>query len=210
MEPLYKPQGVEQRWQQIWEEEGLYAADPDAPGEPFVVMHPPPNISGSLTIGHCLQLSLEDALVRYHRMRGLQHALPARLRPRRPLDLGVDRAAAGEGGQDPARARPRRLRRLRPGVARALRRHDHEPVPAARRVARLPADALHDGRGLLPRRHPLVRPPLRARPGSTAPTGSSTGARTTRRRSPTSRSSTRTRTTRSRTSATRSPTAPAT
>ena len=33
-------------------------------------MHPPPNISGSLTIGHCLQLSLEDALVRYHRMRG--------------------------------------------------------------------------------------------------------------------------------------------
>src|SRR5947209_18577228 len=70
MEPLYKPQGVEQRWQQIWEEEGLYAADPDAPGGPFVVMHPPPNISGSLTIGHCLQLSLEDALVPYHRMRG--------------------------------------------------------------------------------------------------------------------------------------------
>ena len=33
-------------------------------------MHPPPNISGSLTIGHCLQLSLEDALVRWHRMRG--------------------------------------------------------------------------------------------------------------------------------------------
>ena len=70
MDPLYKPQGVEQRWQQTWEEEGLYGADPDAPGETFVVMHPPPNISGSLTIGHCLQLSLEDALVRYHRMRG--------------------------------------------------------------------------------------------------------------------------------------------
>src|SRR6188508_892814 len=70
MDPLYKPQGVEQRWQQTWEEEGLYGADPDAPGETFVVMHPPPNISGSLTIGHCLQLSLEDTLVRYHRMRG--------------------------------------------------------------------------------------------------------------------------------------------
>ncbi|HKD94622.1 MAG TPA: valine--tRNA ligase [Gaiellaceae bacterium] len=70
MDPLYKPQGVEQRWQQTWEEEGLYGADPDAPGEPFVVMHPPPNISGSLTIGHCLQLSLEDVLVRYQRMRG--------------------------------------------------------------------------------------------------------------------------------------------
>jgi valyl-tRNA synthetase len=70
MDPLYRPQGVEQRWQQTWEEEGLYAADPDAPGEAFVVMHPPPNISGSLTIGHCLQLSLEDTLVRWHRMRG--------------------------------------------------------------------------------------------------------------------------------------------
>jgi valyl-tRNA synthetase len=70
MDPLYKPQGVEQRWQQTWEEEGLYDADPDAPGETFVVMHPPPNISGSLTIGHCLQLSLEDTLVRWHRMRG--------------------------------------------------------------------------------------------------------------------------------------------
>jgi valyl-tRNA synthetase len=70
MDPLYRPQGVEERWQQTWEEEGLYAADPDAPGDAFVVMHPPPNISGSLTIGHCLQLSLEDTLVRWHRMRG--------------------------------------------------------------------------------------------------------------------------------------------
>jgi valyl-tRNA synthetase len=70
MDPLYRPQGVEERWQQTWEEEGLYGADPDAPGDTFVVMHPPPNISGSLTIGHCLQLSLEDTLVRWHRMRG--------------------------------------------------------------------------------------------------------------------------------------------
>ena len=70
MDTLYTPQGVEERWQQIWEEEGLYGADPDSPGETFVVMHPPPNISGSLTIGHCLQLSLEDTLVRWHRMRG--------------------------------------------------------------------------------------------------------------------------------------------
>jgi valyl-tRNA synthetase len=70
MDPLYRPQGVEERWQQTWEDEGLYEADPDGPGDTFVVMHPPPNISGSLTIGHCLQLSLEDTLVRWHRMRG--------------------------------------------------------------------------------------------------------------------------------------------
>jgi len=70
MEPLYEPKGVEERWQRVWEEEGLYAADPARGAETFVVMHPPPNISGSLTIGHALQLSLEDALVRWHRMRG--------------------------------------------------------------------------------------------------------------------------------------------
>jgi valyl-tRNA synthetase len=71
MESMYDQKAVEARWQEIWEDERLYEADPDAPGETFVVMHPPPNISGSLTIGHCLQLSLEDALVRYQRMRGL-------------------------------------------------------------------------------------------------------------------------------------------
>ncbi len=70
MDPLYEPNEVEPRWQRAWEEEGLYDADPAAPGETFVVMHPPPNISGSLTTGHCLQLSLEDTLVRWHRMRG--------------------------------------------------------------------------------------------------------------------------------------------
>jgi valyl-tRNA synthetase len=70
MEPLYDPKAVEERWQRTWEEEGLYNAEPDSDGESFVIMHPPPNISGSLTIGHCLQLSLEDTLVRWHRMRG--------------------------------------------------------------------------------------------------------------------------------------------
>ena len=70
MEPLYDPKAVESRWQRAWEEEGLYNAEPGADAESFVIMHPPPNISGSLTIGHCLQLSLEDALVRWHRMRG--------------------------------------------------------------------------------------------------------------------------------------------
>ena len=53
------------------EAEGLYGAGAGARrDDTFVVMHPPPNISGSLTIGHVLQLSLEDTLVRWHRMRG--------------------------------------------------------------------------------------------------------------------------------------------
>ena len=70
MESLYRPEAVEARWQETWEAEGHYAADPGRGGETFVIMHPPPNISGSLTTGHVLQLSLEDTLVRWHRMRG--------------------------------------------------------------------------------------------------------------------------------------------
>src|SRR5919201_1482422 len=70
MEPRYEPKEVEERWQRTWEEEGLYAADPSSPGEPFVIAHPPPNVTGELHTGHALQIALADALVRWHRMRG--------------------------------------------------------------------------------------------------------------------------------------------
>ncbi len=70
MEPLYKPQGVEERWQRTWEDEGHYAADAEAPGEPFVIAHPPPNVTGELHMGHALQLALADAIVRMKRMQG--------------------------------------------------------------------------------------------------------------------------------------------
>jgi valyl-tRNA synthetase len=70
MEARYNPQGVEERWQQTWEQEGLYRADADDSRPTFVVAHPPPNVTGELHMGHALQLSLADALVRWHRMRG--------------------------------------------------------------------------------------------------------------------------------------------
>src|ERR671926_1137560 len=70
MDPLYDPQGVERHWQETWEAEGLYAADAADPRPTFVVAHPPPNVTGDLHLGHALQLSLADALVRFHRMQG--------------------------------------------------------------------------------------------------------------------------------------------
>ena len=74
MESLYNPKGVEERWQRTWEEEGLYAAEPGTGRETFVVAHPPPNVTGALHTGHALQISLADALVRWHRMRGSETA----------------------------------------------------------------------------------------------------------------------------------------
>src|SRR3954470_6597181 len=68
--PLYTPHGVEERWQKIWEEERLYHADVDAPGETYVIAVPPPNVTGALHMGHALNGSIQDGLVRMHRMRG--------------------------------------------------------------------------------------------------------------------------------------------
>ena len=71
MEPLYKPEGVESRWQRTWEEEGLYRAGAGARrDETFVIAVPPPNVTGSLHMGHALNGSLQDVLIRWHRMRG--------------------------------------------------------------------------------------------------------------------------------------------
>src|SRR3990170_3110023 len=71
MEPLYSPKGVEERWQETWEAEGHYQADPDPTRESFVYAFPPPNVTGELHLGHALQLSIGDALVRWKRMQGL-------------------------------------------------------------------------------------------------------------------------------------------
>src|SRR3954465_4310481 len=70
MDPLYKPHGVEERWQQTWEAEGLYHADADDPGETYVIAVPPPNVTGALHMGHALNGSVQDVLIRWHRMRG--------------------------------------------------------------------------------------------------------------------------------------------
>jgi valyl-tRNA synthetase len=70
MDPLYRPQGVEERWQRTWEEEGLYDAEPDASRESYVYAFPPPNVTGELHMGHALQVSLGDLLMRMKRMQG--------------------------------------------------------------------------------------------------------------------------------------------
>ena len=70
MEPLYNPDGVEERWQRTWEEEGLYNAEADDPRPSYTICFPPPNVTGELHLGHALNGSIQDALIRWHRMRG--------------------------------------------------------------------------------------------------------------------------------------------
>jgi valyl-tRNA synthetase len=71
MESLYEPSGVERRWQETWEAEGLYAAGAGRRrDETFVICVPPPNVTGDLHMGHALNGAIQDVLVRWHRMRG--------------------------------------------------------------------------------------------------------------------------------------------
>jgi valyl-tRNA synthetase len=71
MDSRYNPQGVEERWQQTWEQEGLYNAEPDPERESYVYAFPPPNVTGELHMGHALQVSLGDLIMRWKRMQGL-------------------------------------------------------------------------------------------------------------------------------------------
>jgi len=66
----YDPVGTESRWQHAWESSGAFHPDPAASGEPFSVMIPPPNVTGSLHMGHAFNSALIDTIVRFQRLRG--------------------------------------------------------------------------------------------------------------------------------------------
>ncbi|MCX5932668.1 MAG: valine--tRNA ligase [Cyanobacteria bacterium] len=66
----YDPAGTEARWQAAWEEAGAFHPDPDAAGEPFSVVIPPPNVTGSLHMGHGFETALIDTIVRFQRLQG--------------------------------------------------------------------------------------------------------------------------------------------
>jgi len=66
----YDPQQIEPRWAEYWVSENLFRADVNAPGPVFSIVIPPPNVTGSLHIGHMLDHTEIDILTRWHRMRG--------------------------------------------------------------------------------------------------------------------------------------------
>ncbi|KPV40512.1 valyl-tRNA synthetase [Thiohalorhabdus denitrificans] len=70
MPKTYDPKEVETRWYTHWEASGYFSPDLGAEAPPFAIMIPPPNVTGTLHMGHAFQDTLMDALTRYHRMRG--------------------------------------------------------------------------------------------------------------------------------------------
>ena len=70
MDKTYDPHAIEQRWYQTWESKGWFAPDNSAEGQPYCIMIPPPNVTGSLHMGHGFNNTVMDTLVRFNRMRG--------------------------------------------------------------------------------------------------------------------------------------------
>ena len=68
MEKTYQPQQIESQWYQTWENQGYFK--PSGEGTPYSIMIPPPNVTGSLHMGHGFQEAIMDGLVRYNRMKG--------------------------------------------------------------------------------------------------------------------------------------------
>ena len=70
LDKTYNPGEVEEALYARWEKAGAFAAHPDSKAAPYTIMMPPPNVTGSLHIGHALTFTLQDILTRYHRMTG--------------------------------------------------------------------------------------------------------------------------------------------
>ena len=71
LDKTYNPAGVEDKHYKAWEENGAFASGTRPDAETYTIVIPPPNVTGSLHMGHALNNTLQDILIRYHRMKGL-------------------------------------------------------------------------------------------------------------------------------------------
>ena len=83
MEKTYNPQDIEQPLYEHWEKQGYFKPNGDESQESFCIMIPPPNVTGSLHMGHAFQQTIMDTMIRYQRMQGKKHPVAGRYRPRR-------------------------------------------------------------------------------------------------------------------------------
>ena len=169
MDKSFEPQTFETKWYAHWEASGCFK--PSGTGPPYTIMLPPPNVTGTLHMGHAFQHTLQDALIRYHRMRGFDTL----------WQMGTDHAgiatemvvvaqprARGQR-RNPRLARPRQVHRKSLGVEAAVRRHHHPADAPPRHLRRLVARALHHGRWPVEGRHRNLRAPVRGRPDLSRP-----------------------------------------
>src|SRR4051794_12766566 len=67
---VYTPETTEAKWYDFWTKLGLFGSKPDPKKKPFTIVIPPPNVTGSLHMGHALNNTIQDVLIRWKRMQG--------------------------------------------------------------------------------------------------------------------------------------------
>src|SRR5258708_29622405 len=70
LEKVYNSGQIEGKWAKIWRKSKAFHAEANGPGKPYVIVIPPPNVTGALHIGHALNNTFQDVLIRYHKLRG--------------------------------------------------------------------------------------------------------------------------------------------
>src|SRR4030043_872455 len=70
MPKAYEPGKTEEKWYKFWMEKGYFTPKIDKKKKPFVIIMPPPNLTGALHVGQALTAALEDIMTRWHRMKG--------------------------------------------------------------------------------------------------------------------------------------------
>ena len=163
LDKTYNPSEIEPRLYEGWERAGAFACDPNSNATPYTIMIPPPNVTGSLHMGHALTFTVQDTLIRWRRMQGrdvlwqpgTDHAgIATQMVVERLLaEQGTDRRESGTG----------QVRRARLAVEGGIGRHDHPAVAPARCVAGLAARAVHHGRWAVGRGAEGVRRPVPGR-----------------------------------------------
>jgi hypothetical protein len=135
---------VEEKWYKYWEDRQLFRAEAKSDRKPFCIVIPPPNVTGSLHMGHALNNTLQDILCRYKKMKGYNVLWqPGTDHAGIATQNVVERALPPRGWI--ATGGPREIHRAGVGVEREVRRHDHQPAQEAGKFLRLEPGAIHHG-----------------------------------------------------------------
>ncbi len=113
LDKTYEPRSVEERWHRFWIEKGYFHPSVDEPGQPYSIVIPPPNVTGSLHIGHALNNTLQDILARWRRMQGRNVLwMPGMDHAGIATQNVVERQLAAEGSSREALGRDAFIRRV--------------------------------------------------------------------------------------------------
>jgi valyl-tRNA synthetase len=147
MDKTYQPHAIETSWYQTWESENYFA--PQGAGDSYTIMIPPPNVTGSLHMGHGFNNAIMDALIRFRRMQG-----------RNTLwQPGTDHAGIATQMLVERQIEAQGQNRKSLGMEGSVRRQHQPPDPPPGLLRGLEPRALHHGRRPLGSRERSLCPP---------------------------------------------------